>query len=115
MKHLRSLFDGVDFANFRPNNTWVRYESDEPTEPTLTKNQLAGGLGADFAFVYIPTGETVQVTLGKLASEQVQANWFSPRTGETTPIGRIPNQGIEKFDPPGTPSAGNDWVLVLKE
>ena len=113
MTHLRTLFENVALASFQPDNTWFRYESDTPSEATLTKNQLVGGLGSDFAFVYVPTGETLQVTLGKIGGEQVQANWFDPRTGKTITIGQINNQGTTSFDPPGVPSIGNDWVLCL--
>ena len=53
------------------------------------------------------------MTLGKIVGEQVQANWFDPRTGKTITIGQINNQGTTSFDPPGVPSIGNDWVLCL--
>jgi hypothetical protein len=27
----------------------------------------------------------------------------------------FPNQGVRRFTPPGTPGAGNDWVLMLED
>jgi hypothetical protein len=44
----------------------------------------------------------------------MNAHWFDPRTGALHPIGRTAGEGVRRFDPPGTPGRGNDWVLALK-
>jgi hypothetical protein len=41
------------------------------------------------------------------------AQWYNPRTGESTAIGACENSGIRVFEPPGAEAYGNDWVLVF--
>jgi hypothetical protein len=69
--------------------------------------------GASYAFIYIPTGQTVKIKMGKISGEEVNAWWYNPRTGETEEIGEKENEGTIEFDPPGQSGKGNDWVLVL--
>jgi hypothetical protein len=69
--------------------------------------------GERYAFVYIPTGKPLEIKMGVLPGESVRAAWFDPRTGETKPIGSYPNTGTRRFEPPGKPGRGNDWVLEI--
>jgi len=113
MKHFRTLFEGVDFASFRPDNTWLRIghtvglHDHEESSVGRSRSKLC-------LRVHPNWGNTAS-TLRKLTSDQVHADWFNPRAGETVAIGRIENQGIKSFDPPESPSAGNEWVLCLYE
>ena len=69
------------------------------------------------AYVYIPTGRTFQLDLGKLREDVSTPifTWFNPRTGETT--GQVEQRHVDKntweFDPPGEEQRGNDWVLTV--
>lgn len=71
--------------------------------------------GRTYAFVYLPTGEPVTVRLGKTSGEDVMAWWFNPRTGVVKAIGTFTNHSTRRFDPPGSPGRGEDWVLVLDD
>jgi hypothetical protein len=44
----------------------------------------------------------------------VKAYWYNPRNGSTTLIGKFKNTHSKEFNPPATPQAGNDWVLILE-
>jgi len=54
----------------------------------------------------------VRVWMDKLAKRTVQASWYDPRTGESTPIGEFRNTGERAFTPPAGDAP--DWVLVLE-
>ena len=69
--------------------------------------------GNNYALIYTYNGREMQITMGKIAGEKVNAAWFNPRTGEQTEIGEFENNGNQAFDPPGEVRDGNDWVLVL--
>jgi len=82
-------------------------------EPGAGYEHLRATRGDGFAMVYTATGRSFGVQMGKIAGDQVTAQWYSPRTGENTPIGECKNSGVKTFDPPGEEAYGNDWVLVL--
>ena len=52
---------------------------------------------------------------GKTSGEDVMAWWFNPRTGVVKAIGTFTNHSTRRFDPPGSPGRGEDWVLVLDD
>ncbi len=92
-----------------------------PEQSLIVKGQQSGmghiraTRGDDYVFVYIPTGATVSVQLGKISGKMVNAWWFDPKTGKNTCIGKFNNTGVRAFDPPGEEGRGNDWVLVLDD
>ncbi|MGC9520322.1 MAG: glycoside hydrolase family 140 protein [Anaerolineae bacterium] len=67
-----------------------------------------------FAFVYSPRGERFTIRTDVIGKRKVQATWFDPRYGITTPIHIGGNQGFQTFVPP-TSGRGYDWVLVLDD
>ncbi|MDH7571877.1 MAG: glycoside hydrolase family 140 protein, partial [Armatimonadota bacterium] len=71
--------------------------------------------GGAYAFLYLPRGEPVAVDVSVLSGDELKAWWFNPRTGAATLIGKMPRTGTPRFQPPGTPGRGNDWVLVLDD
>ena len=71
--------------------------------------------GKDYAFLYVPMGKPVIVTMGRISGKRVKAWWFDPRTGQAQVIGEFANQGQQRFVPPGEPARGNDWVLVIDD
>jgi len=76
---------------------------------------LVASRGADYALIYTYTGRNIKLNMGKLPGDSVTASWFNPRDGKTTAIGDVANKGIQEFNPPAEPKAGNDWVLVLQK
>lgn len=70
--------------------------------------------GKNYAYVYSWRGENFSIAMGKIAGNKVNASWYNPRNGKYTFIGSFENTGICNFDPPGEPTDGNDWTLVLE-
>jgi len=69
--------------------------------------------GKNYAFAYTYTGRPFEIRMGAIEGARVRASWYNPRDGSSKEIGVYGNSGARKFDPPGTPAPGNDWVLVL--
>ncbi len=70
--------------------------------------------GEKYALIYSYTGRDMRIRMGKIKGSKVKGSWYNPRNGEYTLIGDFANNGTHTFDPPGDPSEGNDWVLILE-
>jgi hypothetical protein len=76
-------------------------------------NRLLATRGKNYAFIYTYTGRDMQINTGELPGTKVKATWYNPRNGNITTVGTFNKAKIMKFDPPGEPANGNDWVLIL--
>ncbi len=74
---------------------------------------LVATRGDDYAFIYTYTGRNIPVQMGIISGKTIKASWYKPADGTTIYIGKFENEGKCEFDPPGEPTPGNDWVLVL--
>lgn len=70
--------------------------------------------GKDYLFVYSAAGEPFTVNMGKISGSKVKSYWYDPRSGETTSVGEMDNQGTQSFTPP-TAGNGQDWILILDD
>jgi hypothetical protein len=104
-----------EFIESRPKGDFLPDQSIIASEIREDSTHLQALRGDSYFYVYDPCGISFQVNMGKLEGIEVQASWFNPRDGKTTPIGRIENSGIKEFDPPGEKKRGNDWVLVMEK
>jgi hypothetical protein len=107
MQHLRRLIESRPFLERRPAQELLE------GNPGTGAEHVRATRGDRYAFVYIPTGKTIDVKLGILGGKSVRAAWFDPRTGKETGIENAPNEGVRRFDPPGEPGRRNDWILTL--
>jgi hypothetical protein len=71
--------------------------------------------GAGYLLAYTATGRPIEIRMGAISGERVQAWWYSPRDGSAQSIGTFDNRGMRTFSPPGQPGEGNDWVLVVDD
>jgi hypothetical protein len=71
--------------------------------------------GKRYLFAYTYTGRPFTLKMGVITGARLRASWYDPRTGAGRAIGVVSNEGEHRFDPPGTPAPGNDWVLVLDD
>lgn len=71
--------------------------------------------GDGYAFIYAATGKAIKAVLGTISGDRLVAWWYDPRSGTATRIGEFANEGVQLFEPPGTPGRGNDWVLALDD
>lgn len=76
-------------------------------------NRLLATRGKNYAFIYTYTGRSMAINAEKLQGNRIKASWYNPRNGNITAIGTFNKAKIMKFDPPGQPANGNDWVLIL--
>jgi len=105
VRHLRNLMLSRPLVGLEPDETLLagQYEG---------ANHIAASRGEKHAFLYTPNGLEVKARLGVLAGTQVKVSWYNPRTGETTEVGVIANEGEKGFRPE-TSGRGEDWVLVM--
>ena len=76
-------------------------------------DRLIATRGKNYAFVYTYTGREMEINTGQLPGNKIKASWYDPRNGNITAIGTFSKSKIMKFNPPGKPANGNDWVLIL--
>jgi len=69
------------------------------------------------AIVYTPVATTLSLNMA-MFSKSMNASWYDPTTGTSTPISGspFPNTGPQTFATPGTHASDgtSDWVLVLQ-
>lgn len=76
-------------------------------------NRLLATRGKKYAFVYTYTGRSMDINTSLLPGTKVKASWYNPRNGNITVIGTFAGSKNTKFNPPGEPANGNDWVLII--
>jgi len=107
MHYLKDLMLSRSYFDRVPDQTLVAGSNGEKYDRILATR------GEDYAMFYTYTGRNFSVQLGKTDGDEVKASWFDPRTGKYNIIGKFENKGVKEFNPPGEPTNGNDWVLVL--
>ena len=108
MQHVRSLMTSRDMLSRVPDQELI------VSDPGSGADHVRATRGEGYAFVYIPTGRSVTVQLGRVGGDELEASWFDPRTGESQWIGRYKSEVERQFTPPVEPGVrGNDMILVL--
>ncbi|RPI04943.1 MAG: DUF4038 domain-containing protein [Ignavibacteriae bacterium] len=97
----RPYFDRVYDSSLVLKNTGTRYD------------YILATRGSDYLMAYTYAGRKIEVKMGRISGVKVTAWWFDPRNGVASNIGTFKNKGIREFNPPGTQTNGNDWVLVV--
>lgn len=105
MQYLKNLIESREASSRIPDQELIAVNYSGSNYMTATR-------GSNYAWIYCPNGVAVQAVMGRTPGEQVQAAWYCPRTGQSTPIGSCSNTGIQTFQPPSS-GRGNDWVLCL--
>ena len=119
MANIKRLMDSRSWWTFVPDpeNTIVVAnfgdpESTDPSQYYVTAERADDG--SSF-WAYIPTGRTITVDMSKISGSTVQTWWYSPRTGDATPIGQFPNAGLQDFTTPESEGESQDWILVADD
>jgi hypothetical protein len=76
--------------------------------------QATGDKDGSYAFIYVPNGRPVIITMEKLSGNIIKGYWFNPRDGSAAYIGEFTSKGNLEFIPPAE-GKGIDWVLVLDD
>lgn len=108
MQWARKLIESRPFLSRIPDQALLLSDPGTGTDHVqATRN--ADGV---YAFVYVPSGKPVTVDLRRLSGQTLIAQWYDPRTGESTSIGQFPQGQSQEFTPP---SDGPDWILTLDD
>jgi hypothetical protein len=109
MMHVRNLIESRPFVSRVPDQSLILGDLGTGGE------HVQATRGKDYAFLYLPYGQSVKVELGKVSGDKIKAWWYDPRTGAAISAGTFTNSGRREFDPPGKTARGNDWILVLDD
>jgi hypothetical protein len=107
MAHIARLFTSLEFWRLRPAPEMLVTQPGQQAPARFIA--AARAEAGDLAVMYVPEDRTVEVRFQSLPSS-LDASWFSPRTGERSPVVAVVNADSVQF---ATPSEG-DWLLVLK-
>jgi Protein of unknown function (DUF4038)/Putative collagen-binding domain of a collagenase len=110
MGHVHKLFE------LRP---WYRMVPDQSVIAAGQgdgEDHIQAGRAEDGTFIlaYLTFGRRVAIHMDKLSGKRIKAQWYDPREGTWTPIGKYSNTGVREFVPPSS-GEQNDWVLVLED
>lgn len=115
--HLKNLIES------RPLKSLVPDQSIILSGQGTGANYVSAIRGPHHVWIYIPTGNDVEVKAGVISGKSIRAFWYDPRTGVSTSIGTYQNKDSLTFEVPGMPGKvswlrtgrGCDWVLVLDD
>lgn len=108
MGYLKKLILSRSFLSRIPDQEMVSQEN--PTDSSyIAATRDSGGR---YAFLYTPTGKTLQVKTEKLKGERLKVTWYNPRTGIWGKPAILQKEPVMAFKP-ATSGFGQDWVLVL--
>ncbi|OXS54058.1 hypothetical protein B1A99_27885 [Cohnella sp. CIP 111063] len=105
MRHLRSLFESRDMNGREPDQSLI-------ANNYSGSNYMTAARGPGYGIIYCPNGLPVQADVSRIGEDRLQAAWFCPRTGASSPIGEVAGSGILRFRPPSS-GRGGDWILCL--
>jgi hypothetical protein len=110
MKHLKSLMESRPYLTRIPDQNLVSVGVRGGNDYVMATRSTDGS----YAFLYYPTGGSVDVRLNWMRAKRFRAWWYDPRTGEAKEIGEFPHKSNMRFFPP-TKGEKEDWVLVLDD
>jgi hypothetical protein len=65
-----------------------------------------------WVMVYLGAKASFSLNMDKVAgADQAKASWIDPRTGDSSPVGKFPNKGVQAFT---TPEGWEDALLILE-
>ena len=113
MQHVKNLMLSLNWLQCRPADHLLRNVA--PLAATPQSNQkhacaLASVTG-DFAIFYLPEQTRALLDLCCLKGKQVQARWYDPRTGTSTPAGTHPTTALLDIASP-TDGPEDDQVFI---
>lgn len=117
MKHARDLMLSRPFLGRIPDQSLV-------LDPLDTTDHIRATRGDGYAFIYSPTGSNFEADLSSVGPT-VNLWWYNPRLGmcyseenlltHRVFAAEVSTDNPIRFDPPGSPERGNDWILVVDE
>lgn len=110
MKHLKNLMLSRPFFDRIPDQGLIESQQQEDETYAIGTRDDSG----TYAFVYVPTGKTININTKELRGQILNVWWYDPRTGATFPLGQTQNFGSFSAVCPSS-GPGNDWILVVDD
>lgn len=126
---LMNYMDDQDYLSRVPDQDLIAGGQGMVTSDAIGGNRIQATRADKLAFFYSMNGRAFSVKMSKLPGPKMMAWWYNPRTGNFRNDGKeyatknaassftsadTGAGAVDKvFDPPGSPSDGNDWVLML--
>ncbi len=108
VKHLKKLMLSRSFLTRIPDQTMVVTKQNEDENYVIATRDSKGS----YAFIYFPTGKSVELNISKLTGSKLKTTWYDPRTGVYLNEKIISKSASYKPTPPSS-GKGQDWVLVI--
>jgi hypothetical protein len=109
MKHLKSLMLSKPYFSRIPDYEMVVSVQKDDDHFVIATRDMVG----TYAFIYFPTGKTVEVDFSKLQDAAMIGSWYDPRTGVSFPYsGTELIKGKNNIEAPSS-GKGQDWVLIV--
>jgi len=106
--HIRRLMQSRDYLSRIPDQAMVLNKYMPETD------YIVATRGKNYAFVYLPTGNTAEINLATVGAAKVKVWWYNPRDGKAQFIETTDGKGNKSYSPP-TRGRGNDWILVIDD
>lgn len=113
IQHLKTLLSVYAFDTLEPAQDMLVSDAGSAKQDKTYIAATRSTTG-DYALVYSTQGDSFSLDLSGLSSNSLKAQWFDPQDGAYYEVGALTGDVNVTFDPPGTPAAGNDWVLVVE-
>ncbi|WP_341227862.1 glycoside hydrolase family 140 protein [uncultured Arcticibacterium sp.] len=110
VKHLKSLMLSRPYFDRIPDQGLIEGEQSDDENYTIGTRDESG----TYAFIYCPTGKTVNINTKNLRGQNLRIWWYDVRTGAAFMLGNTVNYGSFAAVPPSS-GKGNDWVLVIDD
>jgi hypothetical protein len=108
VKHLKNLMLSRPFLSRIPDQDIIVKPMLDDENYVIATRDSEG----TYAMVYFPTGMPAIINLNTLNGTDLSGWWYDPRTGNSSPAGRIKRGAAVEVMPP-TSGMGHDWVLVI--
>lgn len=108
VKHLKNLMLSRPYLTRIPDQSLVTAKQNDDENYVIATRDSKG----TYAFIYFPTGKSVELNLNKLNGNKLKATWYDPRTGVYFNEKNVPKSASYKPMPPSS-GKGQDWVLVI--
>lgn len=110
VRHLKNLMLSRPFLSRIPEQNMINGNQEENNDYKIATRSA----DISYGMVYLPTGGTVNLNLSSFSTNELNAWWYDPRTGNSFSGGKISKSNALKIKAP-TSGKGHDWVLVLDE
>ncbi len=108
VKHLKKLMLSRPYLTRIPDATMVTTQQADDENYIIATRDSKG----TYAFIYFPTGKSVELDLSKLTGKQLKTSWYDPRTSVYFNEKNIKKSNNFNVTPPSS-GKGQDWVLVI--